>query len=220
MKVNKMIDHTLLKQNATEEMIDILCNEAKEHDFASVCVNPVYVARSAANLKDCDVMVCTVVGFPLGNTTTACKEFETKDAIANGADEIDMVINVGHVKSNRFDLVEKDIEAVVNAANGKTVKVILETCLLENDEIKKLCEISVKVGAHFVKTSTGFSTGGATIEVVKLMKDTVGDKAEVKASGGVRSAQDAEAMIEAGATRIGTSGGVAIVNGLVSDKNY
>ena len=220
MKINKMIDHTLLKQNATEEMIDQLCKEAKEHDFASVCVNPAYVARSASNLKDCDVMVCTVVGFPLGNTTTACKEFETKDAIANGADEIDMVINVGHVKSNRFDLVEKDIEAVVKAANGKTVKVILETCLLENDEIKKLCEISVKVGAHFVKTSTGFSTGGATKEVVKLMKDTVGDKAEVKASGGVRSTQDAEVMIEAGATRIGTSGGVAIVNGLVSDKSY
>lgn len=211
MKRSKYIDHTVLKPETTEKQIIELCGEAKEHDFASVCVNPTWVAKSAELLAGSDVMVCTVIGFPLGANTSAVKAFETKDAIANGADEIDMVINIGALKDKNYDLVQKDIEAVVEAANGTTVKVIIETCLLTDEEKVKASELSMAAKANFVKTSTGFSTGGATPEDVKIMKDTVGDALEVKASGGVRNADDMNKMIEAGATRIGTSGGVMLM---------
>lgn len=216
-----LIDHTLLKQDATKNQIEKLCGEAKQHVFASVCVNPTWVSLSASLLKDSPVKVCTVIGFPLGASTSEVKAFETTDAIEKGADEIDMVLNVGALKDGDFDYVQKDIEAVVQAAIGKAiVKVILETCLLTNEQIAKASELSKLAGADFVKTSTGFSTGGATVEAVKLMRETVGPELGVKASGGVRSLADLEAMVEAGATRIGASSGVDIVNGLESKSDY
>lgn len=216
-----LIDHTLLKQDATKNQIEKLCGEAKQHVFASVCVNPTWVSLSASLLKDSPVKVCTVIGFPLGASTSEVKAFETTNAIENGADEIDMVLNVGALKDGDFDYVQKDIEAVVQAAKGKAiVKVILETCLLTNEQIAKASELSKLAGADFVKTSTGFSTGGATVEAVKLMRETVGPELGVKASGGVRSLADLEAMVEAGATRIGASSGVDIVNGLESKSDY
>lgn len=216
-----LIDHTLLKQDATKEQIEKLCEEAKTYTFASVCVNPTWVNLSAKLLQDSPVKVCTVIGFPLGASTSAVKAFETTDAIANGADEIDMVINVGALKGQDHELVQKDIEAVVNAAKGKAiVKVILETCLLTKEEIKVASELSKAGGADFVKTSTGFSTGGATVEDVKLMRETVGPDLGVKASGGVRSLEDVQAMVEVGATRIGASSGVAIMQGLTSNSDY
>jgi len=216
-----LIDHTLLKQNATKEQIEKICGEAKTYTFASVCVNPTWVNLSAKLLQDSPVKVCTVIGFPLGATTSAVKSFETTNAIENGADEIDMVINVGALKGQDYDLVQKDIEAVVEAAQGKAiVKVILETCLLTNEEIVKASELSKTAGANFVKTSTGFSTGGATVEAVKLMKETVGSALEVKASGGIRSLEDLQTMVEAGATRIGASSGVDIMQGLTSKSDY
>ena len=175
---------------------------------------------SAEQLAGSDVKVCTVIGFPLGATTSAVKAFETKDAIANGAGEIDMVINIGALKDGNYDLVRDDIKAVVGAANGTLVKVIIETCLLTDEEKVKACELSVEAGADFVKTSTGFSTGGATAEDIALMRKTVGPDLGVKASGGVRSLEDMQRMIENGATRIGASSGVAIMNGLKSDSNY
>ncbi len=220
MKKSKYIDHTLLKQDANKESIIALCAEAKENDFASVCVNPTWVSVANEQLKDCDVKVCTVVGFPLGATLSTVKAFETKEAIKNGACEIDMVINVGFVKSGNFDGVYEDIKAVVDASGDKLVKVIIETCLLTDEEKVKVCELAVKAGANFVKTSTGFSTGGATFEDVKLMKTTVGENAQVKASGGVRTPDDFEKMIENGATRIGTSSGVSLVKGQNSTTNY
>jgi len=213
MNIAAMIDHTLLKAQATSKEIEQLCEEARIHGFASVCVNPYYVPLAASLLQDAVPKVCTVIGFPLGMTTTATKAEETKDAIRNGAEEIDMVINVGALKEGRYEFVQQDIAAVVTAANGTLVKVILETCLLTKEEIVRACELSKAVGAQFVKTSTGFSTGGATEEDVRLMKSTVGDALEVKASGGVRTRDDALRMIEAGATRIGTSNGVAIATG-------
>lgn len=216
-----LIDHTLLKQDATKNQIEKLCGEAKQHVFASVCVNPTWVSLSASLLKDSPVKVCTVIGFPLGASTSEVKAFETTDAIEKGADEIDMVLNVGALKDGDFDYVQKDIEAVVQAAKGKAIlKVILETCLLTNEQIAKASELSKLAGADFVKTSTGFSTGGATVEAVKLMRETVGPDLGVKASGGVRSLADLEAMVEAGATRIGASSGVDIVNGLESKSDY
>jgi len=216
-----LIDHTLLKQDATKKQIEILCEEAKTYVFASVCVNPTWVKLSATLLKESPVKVCTVIGFPLGASTSAVKAFETTNAIENGADEIDMVLNVGALKDQDYNLVQKDIEAVVTAAKDKAiVKVILETCLLTNDEIIKASELSKAAGADFVKTSTGFSTGGATVEAVKLMRETVGPKLGVKASGGVRSLADVEAMVEVGATRIGASSGVEIVKGLESKSDY
>lgn len=220
MSINKYIDHTLLKPESTQTQIDKLLAEAKEYDFASVCVNPTWVNYSAKALADSDVKVCTVVGFPLGATTPAVKAFETKDAIANGADEIDMVINIGALKSGNFDLVEEDIRAVVEAANGKLVKVIIEACLLTEEEKVMACELSVKAGADFVKTSTGFSTGGATVADVALMRQTVGPNIGVKAAGGARSLADAQAFIEAGATRLGTSSGVAIIQGETVNGGY
>lgn len=215
-----MIDHTLLKAETTKNQIEKLCEEAKKYEFASVCVNPTWVHYSAQLLSGTNVKVCTVIGFPLGATTSEVKAFETKNAIENGAQEIDMVINIGALKDGNYNLVRDDIKAVVEAANGTLVKVIIESCLLTDEEKVKACELSVEAGADFVKTSTGFSTGGATVEDVALMRKTVGPEIGVKASGGVRSLEDMQKMIEAGATRIGASSGVAIMNGLISDSNY
>ena len=220
MKLNKYIDHTLLKPDASQEQIETLIEEAKKYDFASVCVNPTWVNFAAQALKGTDVKVCTVIGFPLGANTPELKAFETSDAIRNGVNEIDMVINIGALKSRNFDLVERDIRAVVEAAKGTLVKVIIETCLLTDDEKVKACQIAQKVGADFVKTSTGFSTGGATVADVALMRKTVGPDMGVKASGGARSYEDALAFIEAGATRIGASSGVAIMEGDVANGDY
>ena len=220
MKLNKYIDHTLLKPDASQEQIETLIEEAKKYDFASVCVNPTWVNFAAQALKATDVKVCTVIGFPLGANTPELKAFETSDAIQNGANEIDMVINIGALKSRNFDLVEKDIRAVVEAAKGTLVKVIIETCLLTDDEKVRACQIAQKAGADFVKTSTGFSTGGATVEDVALMRKTVGPDMGVKASGGARSYEDALAFIKAGATRIGASSGVAIMEGDVANGDY
>lgn len=216
-----LIDHTLLKQDATRNQIEKLCEEAKEYTFASVCVNPTWVNLSAKLLQGSPVKVCTVIGFPLGASTTEVKAFETSNAIENGAEEIDMVINVGALKDQDYNFVQKDIEAVVQAAKGKAiVKVILETCLLTDEEILRASEISKLAGADFVKTSTGFSTGGATVSAVKLMRSAVGPELGVKASGGVRSLADLQAMVDAGATRIGASSGVEIVKGLESNSDY
>lgn len=216
-----LIDHTLLKQDATRNQIEKLCEEAKEYTFASVCVNPSWVNLSAKLLQGSPVKVCTVIGFPLGASTTEVKAFETSNAIENGAEEIDMVINVGALKDQDYNFVQKDIEAVVQAAKGKAiVKVILETCLLTDEEILRASEISKLAGADFVKTSTGFSTGGATVSAVKLMRSAVGPELGVKASGGVRSLADLQAMVDAGATRIGASSGVEIVKGLESNSDY
>lgn len=217
----RMIDHTLLKAEATKEQIEKLCAEAKQFNFASVCVNPTWVKNSSELLQGSDVLVCTVIGFPLGANTPAVKAFEAKDAIANGAQEVDMVINIGALKDKNYDLVQADIAAVVEAAKGNAlVKVIIESCLLTDEEKVKACELAVAAGADYVKTSTGFSTGGATAEDIALMRKTVGPDLGVKASGGVRSLEDMKKMVEAGATRIGASSGVAIMNGLIADSNY
>lgn len=218
----KMIDHTLLKADATKADIVKLVEEAKEYSFASVCVNPTWVRTAAQMLADTPkVKVCTVIGFPLGASTPETKAFETKNAIENGADEVDMVINIAALKDHDDELVERDIAAVVEAAKGKALtKVIIETCLLTKEEKVKACELAVKAGADYVKTSTGFSTGGATAEDIRLMRQTVGPKIGVKASGGVRSREDALAMVEAGATRIGASSGVSISKGGLSSSNY
>ena len=211
MNYNKMIDHTVLKADTPLETVKRICDEAIEYGFASVCINPCHVAYCADYLKDSDVNVCTVIGFPLGANTSAVKAFETKDAIANGADEIDMVMNIGALKDKNYDLVRDDVKAVVEAANGTLVKVILETCLLTEDEIKKACELCVEAKADYVKTSTGFSTRGATIEDVQIMKAAVQGKAKVKAAGGVRTHEDMVKIVEAGADRIGTSAGCSLV---------
>ncbi|MGT2865871.1 deoxyribose-phosphate aldolase [Streptococcus fryi] len=220
MGLNKYIDHTLLKQDSKKEQIEALIEEAKRYNFASVCINPTWIKLAAEQLKESEVKVCTVIGFPLGANSSLVKAYETKVAIEDGADEVDMVINIGALKSGDFQLVEDDIRAVVEASGDKIVKVIIEACLLTDDEKVKACQLAVNAGADFVKTSTGFSTGGATVADVKLMKETVGDKAEVKAAGGARSLADAEAFIAAGATRIGTSAGVTIVEGKVADGGY
>ncbi|WP_334115515.1 deoxyribose-phosphate aldolase [Streptococcus parasuis] len=220
MKLNKYIDHTILKPETTQEQVEKILSEAKEYDFASVCVNPKWVSLAAESLKDSDVKVCTVIGFPLGANTSAVKAFETKDAIANGADEIDMVINVGALKAGNDALVLDDIKAVVDASGDKLVKVIIEACLLTDDEKVRACQLSKEAGADYVKTSTGFSTGGATVADVTLMRKTVGPDMGVKASGGARSYEDAIAFIEAGASRIGASSGVAIMNGAQADGDY
>jgi deoxyribose-phosphate aldolase len=213
MKKSKYIDHTLLKATATYDEILNLCNEAKEYDFASVCVNPANVTFAHQLLEDTDVKVCTVIGFPLGANTPAVKAFETTDAITNGADEVDMVINIGMAKAHNWDAVYEDIKAVVDAANGVLVKVIIETCYLTDEEKEEVCKLAVKAGADFVKTSTGFGTGGATKEDVALMAKAVAGKAQVKASGGIRDKAAFEQMIEAGATRVGCSAGVKIMEG-------
>lgn len=213
MNINKYIDHTLLKPDVTAAMIDKLCAEAKEHDFASVCVNPYWVKRSASLLAGTDVKVCTVIGFPLGASTPEVKAAETRDAIANGATEVDMVLNVGALKYGDLEAVKGDVAAVKQAAGEVLVKVILETGLLTDEEKVTACKLCVEAGADYVKTSTGFGPGGATVEDIALMRKTVGPDIGVKASGGVRDGEAARAMIEAGASRIGTSSGVAIVTG-------
>ncbi|MCR3956204.1 MAG: deoxyribose-phosphate aldolase [Gudongella sp.] len=209
-----IIDHTALKADTSKEDIRVLCEEAKVNKFKAVCVNPTHVKYCSELLEDSEVRVATVIGFPLGANTSQTKAFETKDAIAMGAHEVDMVINVGALKDGKFDLVRSDIEAVVVAADKKAlVKVIIETALLTDDEKKKACQLAMEAGADFVKTSTGFSTGGATLEDVRLMRSVVGEKLGVKASGGVKDYKTALAMMEAGASRIGTSSGVEIVKG-------
>ncbi|MFD0829217.1 deoxyribose-phosphate aldolase [Neobacillus sp. M.A.Huq-85] len=209
-----MIDHTLLKPESTKEQIIKLCEEAKEYHFTTVCVNPYWVSTAAAELKGSGVGVTTVVGFPLGATSTFVKIAETRDAIANGATEIDMVINIGALKSGDFDAVKKDIEGVVQAAKGNApVKVIIETGLLETEEKKKACLLAKMAGADFVKTSTGFGPGCATAEDIKLMRETVGPEMGVKASACVRDLDTARKLIQAGATRIGASSSIAIITG-------
>ncbi|MDM7657869.1 deoxyribose-phosphate aldolase [Lactococcus lactis] len=220
MQINKYIDHTILKADAPKSKVQQIIDEAKKYDFMSVCINPTWVSYASQELKDSDVKVCTVIGFPLGANTSELKAFEAKNAIENGADEIDMVINIGAAKSKDWNLVESDI-AAVNAVKGdKLLKVIIETSLLTDDEKIKACQIAKAVGADFVKTSTGFSTGGATVHDVKLMRQTVGPDMRVKASGGVHNLEEAKAMIDAGATRLGVSAGVAIMEGLTSNDNY
>lgn len=212
-KLNKYFDHTLLKPEATPDQIDALCKEAISADFYSVCVNSCYVPQVSKALSGSSVKTCSVIGFPLGACSTDVKVFETKYACENGASEVDMVINVGILKSKNYEYVKNDISEVVKAAHSfdALVKVIIETCLLSDDEIVKACELSEAAGADFVKTSTGFSSGGAKVADVKLMKETVGNRLKVKASGGIRDLETVEAMIEAGADRIGASAGVSIM---------
>lgn len=217
----KMIDHTLLKPDATYSEIEKLCKEAKEYHFASVCINPAHVRQAAKLLSTSDVRVCTVIGFPLGVNTPLTKALEVREAIANGASEVDMVINISALKSGDYDLVSRDIKGVVDAAAGQALtKVIIETCFLNEEEKIKACLLAKNAGANFVKTSTGFGKGGATLEDVALMRKTVGAEMGVKASGGVRDRQTAEKMVKAGATRLGTSSGVAIVTGISAQSQY
>ncbi|MFD2046109.1 deoxyribose-phosphate aldolase [Ornithinibacillus salinisoli] len=221
MDLAKYIDHTQLKPDTPKEKISQIVEEAKEYEFASVCVNPHWVSYCYDRLKDTNVKVCTVIGFPLGATTTSTKVFETKQVIDEGATEVDMVINVGELKSNNDDFVKEDIKAVVDAAKGKALtKVIIETSLLSEDEKVRACKLAKEAGADFVKTSTGFSGGGATIEDIALMRKTVGPDMGVKASGGVRDLESTNAMIEAGATRIGASAGIDIVKGNKGTSDY
>ena len=220
MELSKFIDHTVLAADATRQKIIDLCREARENNFASVCINSSWVALAKKELEGSDVNVCTVVGFPLGATSSAAKAFEAETAVKDGASEVDMVINVGALKSGMYDFVEEDIKAVRKAVGNKVLKVIIETCLLTDDEKKIACQLSEKAGADFVKTSTGFSKGGATAEDVRLMRASVSDHVQVKASGGIRSYETALAMIEAGATRLGTSSGVAIIIGEKSNASY
>ncbi|MGX7350382.1 deoxyribose-phosphate aldolase [Enterococcus canis] len=218
MELNRKIDHTILKADASE--IDVLqvIEEAKKYHFYSVCVNPTWVALANEKLANEPVAVCTVIGFPLGANTSEVKAYETQDAIKNGADEVDMVINIGALKSKNYRQVEQDIKAVVDAAKDKAlVKVIIEISLLNREEIVKACELAKAAGADFVKTSTGFSTGGATVEAVRLMRETVGPEMGVKASGGIHNEAEAMEMVEAGASRIGTSAGVAIMAGTTGE---
>jgi len=215
-----LIDHTLLHPDSTVEDVKKLCDEARRYDFATVCVNPSNVKIARQFLRGTQVGVTTVVGFPLGATTPTVKAIEARDAIANGADEIDMVLNVGALKSGNYRLVEDDIQAVREATQGKVLKVILETALLNKEQIRKASELAKKAGADFVKTSTGFGPGGAKLEDVKIMRETVGPLMGVKASGGIRSEEDARGMVEAGASRIGASASVAIVSGKESTSTY
>lgn len=211
MELNKYIDHTLLKPEAAKEQITKLCQEARQYDFASVCVNTCYVPLAKELLAGSDVKVCCVVGFPLGAMDTVSKAFEAKTAVANGAREVDMVINIGALKDKDYDYVTKDIAAVVEASKPAIVKVIIEACLLTDEEKVEACKCSMNAKAEFVKTSTGFSTHGATPEDVALMKKTVGNVCKVKAAGGVRSYDDAMKMIEAGADRLGCSAGIKVM---------
>ncbi|WOO87149.1 deoxyribose-phosphate aldolase [Mollicutes bacterium LVI A0039] len=220
MNINKYIDHTALKADTKLAEIEQLISEAKEYNFASVCVNPTWIELAAKELAATDVKVCTVIGFPLGASTTATKVFETKDAIAKGATEIDMVLNIAALIEGNNELVEEEIRQIKAACGDIVLKVIIETCLLTDDQKRMACKLILSAGADFVKTSTGFSTGGATKADIELFKAEVGDKCQIKASGGVRTLEDAKVMIEAGANRIGTSGGVSIVNGNVNTSDY
>lgn len=210
---SKYFDHTILKADAKKEDIEKICKEAIEYNFASVCVNSYWTRYVAQLLSNSDVSVCTVVGFPLGAMSTKAKAYETSCAVEDGADEIDMVINVGELKAGNLEAVFEDIKAVRGQCEGKILKVIIETCYLTEDEKKTACELAVKAKADFVKTSTGFGCGGATVEDVALMKRVVSGKAKIKASGGIRNSQTAKAMVEAGADRLGTSATIAIVEG-------
>lgn len=211
MKLSKYIDHTLLKADATKEQIIKLCEEAKEYDFKSVCVNPSYIELCKKQLEGSDVLVCCVIGFPLGAMSTESKCFEAKDAIEKGADEVDMVINIGRLKDKDYDYVSDEIRQIKKICGDKILKVIIEACLLTDEEKVEACRCAMRADADFVKTSTGFSTGGATFEDVKLMKETVGNKCMVKAAGGVRSKEDFTKMISLGAERIGTSSGTKLI---------
>ena len=211
MKRSKYIDHTMLKADATEAMIRKLCEEAKEFDFASVCVNPCYIETAKEILKDTDVKVCCVIGFPLGAMTSAAKAFEARDAVERGAQEVDMVLNIGRLKDGNDEYVTDEIRMVKEAVGDHVLKVIIETCLLSDEEKVRACRDAEAAGADFVKTSTGFSTGGATVKDVELMKQTVGDRLSVKASGGIRTKEDMDRMIEAGASRIGASAGLKLL---------
>ena len=211
MKLNKTIDHTILQADATKDLVIKTIDEAEKFDTASICLEPCWVELAAERLKESDVKVCTVIGFPLGATTSATKAFEAKEAVENGADEVDMVLNIGALKSGDEVMVLKDMKAVREAVPSAVVKVILETCLLTDEEKKPASRLAKEAGLDFVKTSTGFSTGGATVEDVKLMSEAVGETMGVKASGGIRTKEAAEAMIEAGATRIGASKTAAIL---------
>jgi deoxyribose-phosphate aldolase len=215
-----MIDHTILGAEVTKEAVKEKCREAKEYNFASVCANPDQVALMAEELADSPVKVCTVIGFPLGVNATATKIAEAELAAAEGADELDMVMKVGALKEGDYELVKNDIKAVVEAAGDKLVKVIIETCYLTDQQKVKACELAKAAGADFVKTSTGFGSGGATVEDIALMRKTVGEKMGVKASGGIHSLAEAEAMIEAGTTRIGASSGVQIIEGAEVSSDY
>ena len=220
MKINKMIDHTVLKADASFEEVSKLCKEAIEYDFASVCINPTWIEQACELLKGSDVKVCTVIGFPLGANTIQTKAFETKDAVSRGASEIDMVLNIARLKNAEYDYIVQEISEVVKNAGGNTVKVIIETCLLNEEQKIMACQAVEASGACFIKTSTGFSTGGATVEDVKLFKDNLKLDTKIKASGGVRSISDLENMKLAGATRIGTSGGVSIISGMQNTTDY
>lgn len=221
MKINQYIDHTLLKPDATSAQIEKLCQEAREHEFFSVCINSYYVKKAVQLLNGSSVKVCTVVGFPLGASTMETKRFEAMKAVAEGAREIDMVLNISAVKSGDWQYALDDMSSLAQVCHqqGALLKVILETCLLTQEEKIKACELALKAKVDFVKTSTGFSIGGATIEDVKLMRSIVGNMG-VKASGGIRNAESARLMIEAGATRLGTSASVEIVKGLTSSASY
>lgn len=219
MNLNKYIDHTVLKADTPKAKVQQIIDEAIQYDFMSVCINPTWVSFAAEKLAATDVKVCTVIGFPLGANMSAVKAFEASEAIKNGADEVDMVINIGAAKDGDWDLVESDIQAVVDASGDVLTKVIIETSLLTDEEKVKACQAAVRAGADFVKTSTGFSTAGATVADIALIRQTVGPDLGVKASGGVRSIADAQAMIDAGATRLGTSNGVDIMKGNVADGN-
>lgn len=222
MNINQYIDHTLLKPETTRAQIEKLCHEAREWKFAAVCINSYFVKYAVQILQSSDVRVCTVVGFPLGASTMETKRFEAMKAVAEGAKEVDMVINVSAIKSQEWQYVLDDMSSLAQVTHqqGALLKVILETCLLTDEEKKKACELAVKANVDFVKTSTGFSTGGATIEDVKLMRSVVGPKMGVKASGGIRDLATAQQMIEAGATRLGTSSGILIVQGLKGEGSY
>lgn len=218
--INKYIDHTLLKAFATETEIEKLCNEAIQYDFKSVCVNPCNVKYAYGLLKDSDVLVCTVIGFPLGANTPETKVYETLDAIKNGASEIDMVINIGKAKEHDYKYIENEISEVRRASLGKTLKVIIETCYLSNEEKAEVCRAAARAKADFVKTSTGFGTGGATPGDIKLMKENITEEMFVKASGGIKTLDDCKKLIESGASRIGASSGVAIIEQyLLEEKN-
>ncbi len=214
MEFNKYIDHTNLKAFAKLEDIVKLCSEANYYKFKSVCVNPNYVEAAHELLKGSDVLVCTVIGFPLGQNTTDVKVFEVTDSIAKGADEVDVVLNVAELKNKNYDYIQNELKSIVKAADGVLVKLILETCYLEKDEIVMACKLATEAGIDFVKTSTGFGTDGAKIEDVKLMKENISSNMQVKASGGIRTKEDFLKMIEAGATRIGTSNGVKVMEEL------
>ena len=220
MELNRLIDHTLLKQNATFEQIRKLCEEAREMNFKTVCVNPTWIQDCKKLLTGSNTEVCTVIGFPLGAMTTAAKAFEAKNAIEQGADEVDMVINIGCLKDSQMDEVVEDIRQVKQACGQHVLKVIIETCLLSKEEKIRACQACVEAGADFVKTSTGFSSAGATVEDVVLMKETVANHCQVKAAGGVKTYEDLLNMVKAGADRIGTSSGVALLQKKESEAEY